>query len=144
MKVSQLSRLDRASVYTIEPDRSVLEAVRKLVQHNIGALPVCDGSCIKLFGIISERDILRLCAMQPLQDMKTLTVADVMTQEVIFCTPDDDIESVMRTMTQNRIRHLPILQDGRFVDIISIGDVVKAELSRSSKEAEYLREYVSG
>lgn len=144
MKVRQLTRLDRSSVYTIEPDRTVLEAVRKLVQHNIGALPVCDGSCVKLFGIITERDILRLCAMQPLQDMQTLKVSDVMTHEVIFGSPEDDIEKVMRTMTQNRIRHLPILEDGKFVDIISIGDVVKAELERSSQEAEYLREYVSG
>ncbi len=144
MKVRELSHSDRNSVYSITPERTMMDAVRKLVHHNIGALPVLNESGEKLLGIITERDVLRFCASQNLSLMEKTPVGDIMTTEVFVGTMDDDIESVMRTMTQRRIRHLPIIEDGRFADIISIGDVVKAKLEQSSEENSYLRKYVSG
>ena len=142
MKVGAITKLEDIELQTISPERSVQDAVARLVEHNIGALPVCadDG---RLVGIITERDVLRLVADRPVPDAVTSSVADAMTRELVIGVPDDDIEYVMRVMTEHRIRHLPILDGKRLAGIISIGDVVKAKMEESTTELRFLRDYVA-
>jgi CBS domain-containing protein len=129
---------------TITPDKTVQEAIKILNDHNIGALPVCKANG-ELAGIITERDILRLFGKPDCARALQQKVADVMTKNLIICVPDDSIENAMHVMTNNRIRHLPII-DGRrkLVGILSIGDVVKAKLDDASTEVRFLRDYVTG
>jgi CBS domain-containing protein len=127
-------------VATIEPESSIANAIRRLRGRGVGSLIVStDGETIQ--GIISERDVLRGLAQLggPVLDR---TVAEFMTPDVITCHPSDDAERVMSLMTENRIRHLPVVQAGRLVGIISIGDVVKAVLNETRSEAEAMRSYI--
>jgi CBS domain-containing protein len=131
-------------VFAIGPEASVQEAIEELVRRNIGALLVCDRDCTEgeqLLGIITERDVLRLCAVRrgPLDQIR---VADVMTRELITATPDDPVESVMGLLTEKRIRHLPVLSAGRLVGVVSIGDVVKAQYNRLAVENQFMKDYI--
>lgn len=142
MKIAGIRKLSKVKLQTIAPEKTVLDASRKLVQHNIGALPVCDGEG-QLVGIITERDILRVTAANG-GDALERRVAAVMSRRVHTCIADDDIETAMEVMTERRVRHLPVMRDGRLVNIISIGDLVKATLDESQEEIRHLREYVAG
>jgi CBS domain-containing protein len=141
MKIVEIDKLKRVKLQTIDPEKSVHDASRKLVQFNIGALPVCDAEG-GLIGIITERDILRATAKDG-SDALGLNVAAIMTRQVITCTDEEEVESAMEVMTERRIRHLPVLREGRLVNIISIGDLVKATLDESRQEIRYLRDYVA-
>ncbi len=143
MKVSDICKLKRVRLQTISPEHTVQEAIRKLVEFNIGALPVCDEDG-DLVGIISERDILRLAAGDDCHKVASMKVGAVMTRNLIIAVPSDRVDSVMHVMTERRIRHLPILEGRRLIDIISIGDVVKAKLDESDTEIRFLRDYVAG
>lgn len=142
MKVKDILKTKGSSVITIPEDQTVYAAITSLVEHGIGALMVLDKTG-QLVGIISERDILRV-SHSHLDDIKTILVKDVMTKDVIVGTPDDDLEYVERVMTDNRIRHLPIIAGKDLAGIISIGDVVKSQLKISTVENHYLRDYISG
>jgi CBS domain-containing protein len=135
MKVSVLLSKKGHRVITIRPEQSLREVVALLAAHNIGALVVAspDG---KVVGIISERDIIREAANR--EDIFDLPVADVMTKQVITAVPQDDLMSVVNTMTERRFRHLPILDSGRLVGIISIGDVVKFQRDQYRGEIDTL------
>jgi len=109
---------------TIRPDQDIATAVGLLADNNIGALLVVD-ELERLVGILSERDIVRRAAEDRL--VFDLPVAEVMTREVIVGVPSDDLMSVAHTMTERRFRHLPIVEDGRLLGLISIGDVLKAQ-----------------
>ena len=141
MKIVEIDKLKRVKLQTIEPETTVHDASRKLVQFNIGALPVCDAEGC-LIGIITERDILRATAKEG-SGALTLKVAAIMTRQVITCVDDEEVASAMQVMTERRIRHLPVLREGRLVNIISIGDLVKATLDESRQEIRYLRDYVA-
>ena len=142
MKVSDIVK--ERPLSTIAPDKTVQEAIRILNQHNIGALPVCDEKG-ELAGIITERDVLRLCDGGDVAKGLQQKVSAVMTKNLIICVPDDSIENAMRVMTNKRIRHLPIIGEGRrLVGILSIGDIVKAKLDDASTEIRFLRDYVTG
>lgn len=143
MKVGDISKLAAIELQTISPDRPVQEAVARLVEYNIGALPVCEQDG-RVVGIITERDVLRLVGDQSVASAMGKTVGDVMTRDLVIGVPDDDIGYVMRVMTERRIRHLPILDGDRLTGIISIGDVVKAKMEESSTELRFLRDYVAG
>jgi CBS domain-containing protein len=135
--------LDRKGhdVITITPDRSVLQAVELLVEHNIGGVVVVeDGS---LVGILTERDVLRLTARTP-GALDGLTVAETMTRELVTGLADDDMLDVMGLMTRRRIRHLPILDEGRLAGIVSIGDLVNACRRTAEEENQHMREYIQG
>lgn len=134
-------------VYTIDPDATLQDVVEELVQHNIGALVVCrrdpEQGQENILGIITERDILRRCAFsdRPLKDVR---VEEVMSRNLITARPDHTIEQAMQIMTNNRIRHLPVVVDGRLVGIISIGDAVKAELEQLAIENRFMKDYIQG
>jgi CBS domain-containing protein len=134
------------TVYTISPDAPLEEVARTLVEHNVGSLVVCrrgDSGRDRLAGIITERDLLHCCALSE-TSWKETKVSEVMTTEVITGSPSDAVEEVMGLMTKRRIRHLPILSEGRLVGMVSIGDVVKAQHDRLAMENRFMKDYIRG
>lgn len=136
MKIDTILATKGMNVVTIQPQRSLKEAVRLLERHNIGALVVVNESGMPI-GIISERDIVRQAARDD-KDLLTRPVSAVMTRNVVTGSPQDDLQSVLRTMTEKHFRHLPIMDQGRLAGIISIGDVVKAQITEYQGEIETL------
>jgi len=133
-------------VYTIRSDASLADVVQKLVKNNCGSLVVCDSDCDeseRLMGIITERDILRACAAGR-APLERTTVAEVMTRDMLVGSPHDSVEDAMGLMTVNRIRHLPVVEDGQLLGLISIGDVVKTQHDRLTMENHYLKSYLHG
>jgi uncharacterized protein len=141
MKIRDILRTKGHDVITIAPDQPVLAAVRVLSEHRIGALVVRSEGGID--GIISERDVLNLAAGDPARLTDT-PVADVMTSNVIVGVPEDDLDYVMNIMTNNRIRHLPVVEGERLVGLVSIGDVVNAVRRSVEAENRHLKEYIQG
>ena len=142
MDVETILRSKGRGVATIGPEVSVGAAVNELVSRNIGALVVSvDGETVD--GIISERDIVHALAMRG-TDLMALKVGEVMTQPVITCDPADSIDRLMAEMTNRRIRHFPVVRDGRLCGIVSIGDVVKTRLDEAEYEARSLRSFIAG
>lgn len=142
MKIRDIRKSKPAALQTISPEKTVHQAIQQLCKFNIGALPVVDGET--LVGIITERDVLRLCARDDCRDALSTPIRDAMTSHLVIGVADDTLDYVMRVMTDRRIRHLPILDDRRLVDIISIGDVVKAQYEEKETEIRYLRDYMNG
>ncbi len=142
MKIKDILRQKGATVHTIDPDRTIQDAMAFLVEHNIGSLVVREESG-EIVGIITERDILRHCAAGSHKPDRT-PVRDAMTAELIIGVPDDDISYVMGIMTKNRIRHLPVMDGDRLEGIISIGDVVNAHLRATEFENRLLKDYIHG
>lgn len=135
--------LDRKgdSVVTIEPDRTVHDAMRILVENNIGSVIVTrDGSTV---GILTERDVLRLGAANP-ESLASTLVGEAMTRELVVGVADDLVEYAASVMTSNRIRHLPIMDGERLTGVLSIGDVVNALKQEKEVENRYLRDYIQG
>ncbi len=129
------------TVETVRPQATVQQLVDELVEHNIGATVVSDDG-EQVLGIVSERDVVRLLrdGRAPLDTI----VADVMTTEVHVCEPEDSLEDVMRLMTDQRIRHVPVVTNGRLAGLVSIGDAVKARMSELEFERDQLTTYVTG
>ena len=127
------------SVVTISPDATVRELVGLLAEHNVGALVVSqDGE--RVSGIVSERDVVRrLHADDAVLDAP---VSMIMTEDVRTCTGSDGLTDLMQTMTEHRIRHVPVVADGRLTGIISIGDVVKNRIGELEFERDQLDHYV--
>jgi CBS domain-containing protein len=128
-------------VFTTEPQEKLSVVVKQLVYHRCGSLLVCRGE--DLVGIITERDILRASATEG-YNLETTTVAELMTTDLVTGTLDDSISETMGLLTERRIRHLPILEDGKLAGMISIGDVVKAQYAKLSIENHYLKSYIQG
>jgi CBS domain-containing protein len=127
------------TVITIGPDAGVRELLALLAEHNVGALIVSsDGE--SLDGIVSERDVVR--ALHNEGTVVNNTVRAIMTELVETCSPSDQLDDLMETMTRRRIRHVPVVQDGKLVGIISIGDVVKHKMSQLQFERDQLDSYV--
>ena len=126
-------------VYTTTPETKLSEVAKKLVHYQCGSLLVCDGD--RLVGIITERDLLRVSATDG-QDLESTPVSEVMTGNLVTGTPNDSISQTMGLLTEQRIRHLPILEDDKLVGIISIGDVVKAQYAELTIENHYLKSYI--
>ncbi len=139
--VAQLLRTKGQNVWSILPTATVHDALALMAEKDIGALVVVDGK--KLAGIISERDYARRVALVGVVSNDT-PVRDIMTQEVITVSPEDTIERCMALMTAHRIRHLPVLDEGKLVGVISIGDVVKAQISEKEAAIGDLERYISG
>ena len=142
MTLYDILRVKGSRVWTIREDQTVDEALRILVHHKIGALPVLDDEA-RIAGIISERDIIRGCYENG-RGLASMPVAWLMTRRVITASPEDEISEIMAVMTEHRIRHVPVMRDGRLQGIVSIGDVVKAQLSDSGDQIRYLKEFIYG
>ncbi len=142
MTVRDLLFAKGREVVTIHPEKSLRTAMGLMIEYHIGSLPVVfiDGA---LVGIVTERDIFRFMHHSR-GDMSHAIVADVMTQEVIVGIPDDSVEYIAKVITQNRIRHIPIVENSRLVGLVSIGDVVKARLEDVTATNRYLMEYING
>lgn len=136
MKVRNILTTKGTNVITIRPEQSLQEAARLLAEYNIGAL-VALNETGQVVGIISERDIIRTTARQA--DAFSRPVGEVMTKNVITGLPNDDLVSVMHTMTEKRFRHLPIVEQGELVGIISIGDIVKSQRDQYKGELDTLQ-----
>lgn len=128
-------------VFKTHPGATLAEVVADLVRHNCGSLVVCEGET--MVGIITERDILRACATSG-GLLHNLPVEKHMSRQVTTGAPLDEVETVMGQMTEMRIRHMPVLDDGRLVGMISIGDVVKAHHDSLCLENHYLKSYLQG
>jgi CBS domain-containing protein len=136
MKVKTILATKGTTVVTTRPDQLIREAIELLSLHNIGTLVVVDSNN-RLIGIISERDIVREAAHN--ESFLTRSIGEVMTQAVLTGTPQDDVRSVLQTMTNKRFRHLPIIDRGNLIGIVSIGDLVKAQLEEYEGEIDTLQ-----
>lgn len=130
-----------SKVWTIPADATVYEAIQLMADKNIGALLVTDRG--RLEGVFSERDYTRKVALQGRSSKDTL-VREILTDRVIAARPEDTIEACMRVMTENRIRHLPVLEDDRVVGIVSIGDLVNWIISAQNVAITQLESYITG
>lgn len=144
MKIKDILAVKGNKVTTIKASQSVREALRLLVAEGIGSLVVLSAKTGSVAGILSERDIVRGLDAAKKAEWMNIPVSDLMTRKIIVCTPKDEIEDIMSVMTERRIRHIPVMEDGRLEGIISIGDVVKALLKHSEHEIRYLKEYMYG
>ncbi len=136
MNIAHVLARKGGHVFTIPPEQTIREALVLLARHNIGALVVVDKND-RPTGIISERDIVRAAVRD--EHLFGRPVRDLMTKDVIAGTPEDDLRAVAHTMTEKRIRHLPVVVGGRLVGIVSIGDVVKAQRDQYEGEIETLQ-----
>jgi CBS domain-containing protein len=139
MIVRHIIELKGRTVYALPPEAPVIDAVRMMADKHVGALLVMRGE--SLAGIVSERDYARKVVLKGRSSSDT-PVADIMTASVITVSPDDTLESCMRVVTEKRIRHLPVVDRGKVVGVISIGDLVKHLLEEKEKTIEQLQEYI--
>ncbi|MFQ5398545.1 MAG: CBS domain-containing protein [Anaerolineae bacterium] len=135
MKVRTVLATKGTNVITIGPKQSVMEAVKTLASHRIGAVVVVDAAGVPV-GIVSERDVVRRAAVD--EHVLTRRVEEIMTKELVTGVPQDDLHSVAHIMTERRFRHLPIVEGSELVGIVSIGDVLKAERDRYRGEIDTL------
>lgn len=135
MKVRNILATKKGNIITIGADEPVRQAISLLVKHRIGALLIVDGAG-KLVGILSERDIMRSAATD--EHLFGRPVSDIMTREVIVGMPQDDVIAVAHTMLEKRFRHLPIMDEGHLIGIISIGDVLKIQRDAYRGEVDTL------
>lgn len=128
-------------VLSIAPDASVLDAVRLMAEKGIGALIVLEGDA--LVGVVTERDYARKVILKG-RSSRTTAVRDIMTADVVTTSSDQTVEQCMNTVTELRIRHLPVVDDGRLTGIISIGDLVKGVIADQQEAIEHLQQYING
>ncbi|GAC1471026.1 MAG: CBS domain-containing protein [Isosphaeraceae bacterium] len=142
MQVRDVLKAKSGLLITIEPDASVTEAIGRLVQHNIGSLPVVDGQGL-LLGIFSERDVLRGIHNRG-EGFGRVRVSEVMTPNPVTCNLDDDVNDVMGKMSERRIAKVPVLSGEQLVGIVSVGDVIKVMFERVKSENHHLMTYIHG
>jgi CBS domain-containing protein len=141
LTVSQFLKEKGNLVWSIRPDETVYTALQIMAEKNIGALVVLEGG--HLVGIMSERDYARKVVLQGKTSVNT-PVREIMTEKVITINTSHTLGGCMEMMTQSRIRHLPVVQDGKVLGVVSIGDVVKAVISHQAFVIEQLENYISG
>ena len=141
MQVSTILETKGDLVATISRTATIASAVAELVRHRVGALVVSPGDGT-IEGIVSERDIVR-CLSEIHGDLLEQPVYTLMSTSVHQCSPDDTIDSIMNLMTEERIRHVPVVSDGLLCGIISIGDVVKSRIGELEKDRNELMEYIT-
>ncbi len=129
-----------AELLTIASDASVFDAVKLMVDANVGSLLVTVGGRIE--GIVTERDYLRRVTLEGRTDEET-PVSEIMSTPLIVVTPDKSVDECMSVMTEKRIRHMPVVENGEVVGVVSIGDVVKFKTSQQNYQIQYLTDYIS-
>jgi len=139
--IRQLLNKKGHQVWAISPDATVYQALETMANKDVGAVLVMEGD--QLLGIFSERDYARRCILRNRKSRETL-VKDLMTTNVVTIAPNATIDDAMALMTRYRIRHLPVVEDGKVVGVISIGDVVKAVIENQEHLISHLEDYISG
>lgn len=140
MNIAHILARKGIKVITIRPDQSIRQALGLLAEHNIGALVVVDEG-LRPVGILSERDIVREAARS--DAVFARRVSELMTRQVIVGVPEDDLQAVVHTMTEKRIRHLPVVEKGKLVGIVSIGDIVKTQRDQYEGLVDTLQSQIS-
>jgi CBS domain-containing protein len=140
-RISEILRGKGADVLKIDASATVFDAIKKIVDKNVGSILVTEGE--EVVGIMTERDYLRKIAVLGRTSHETL-VSEIMTSPLVYVTPETTIEESMAIMTDRRIRHLPVVENEDVVGIISIGDLVKFQSREQSFQIQYLTEYISG
>ncbi len=140
MKVKEILRAKGSGVITIKPEAPVRELVDLLTKNSVGALVVVDDSD-NICGIVTERDVLRRCLKASEPDL-SVPIRSIMTTDVIVGVPEDDVDYVMNVITDNKMRHLPIVTGKKLVGIVSIGDIVKSMLKEIEFENRHLKDYI--
>jgi CBS domain-containing protein len=147
MRIRDILRQKGGGVVTIEPGRTVQEAILRLNERGIGSL-VVTGAGGQVVGIMTERDVLVQCGERCIRDPEQCkcpaTVGDVMTTDLVTGSPDDEIGYVMAMMTKHRVRHLPVIEEGQLAGIVSIGDVVYSHLKSTEFQNQMLMDYIHG
>jgi CBS domain-containing protein len=129
------------AIYAIEPNKPVLEAIRMMADKYVGALLVMDGG--QLVGIISERDYARKVILLGRSSAET-PLREIMSSPVTTVTPGDSVNHCMKLMTDKRMRHLPVVENGKVIGMLSIGDLVKAVIDDQAEQLEQLQRYIAG
>lgn len=140
MRIAGILQGKGDAVASVAPGASVQDIVGELTTRRIGALLVLDGESV--VGVVSERDVVRGLAGHQ-GDVLGLKARDIMTSPVIMIGPDDSVAGAMELMTDRRIRHLPVVESGRLVGLVSIGDLVKARIEEAEREALALKDYIA-
>ena len=144
MLLQDILAVKGTAVFTTSPHTTLADVVRQMVDHKVGSMLVCVrdvGLGERLVGIITERDMLR-CFAAGRCDLTSLTVAEVMTTELITAQPTDSVTDLMGIMTTHRIRHVPVVSGERLVGMVSIGDLLKAQHDHLVAENQFMREYI--
>ncbi|WP_458071371.1 CBS domain-containing protein [Rhodanobacter sp. BL-MT-08] len=139
-QVRHLLESKGSTIFTIAPEAPVLDAIRQMAEHRVGALLVMRGE--QLLGIVSERDYARNVILQGRSSAET-AVSDIMRIEPLTVAPDTDVFDCMRLCTDSRVRHLPVISDNAVVGLISIGDLVKAVIDAQAEQIEHLQRYIT-
>ena len=139
MHVRQLLDRKGREVFSVRPEAAVLEAIRMMAERHVGALLVMQGD--KLAGIVSERDYARKVILMGRSSADT-PVRDIMSTPVLTVQPEATVERCMQIMTEHRVRHLPVAEQGRIVGMVSIGDLVKAVIAEQQQQIEQLESYI--
>jgi len=140
MRIADVLRNKGAAVATITPETSVSGLLTELSVHNIGAMVVVSPDGV--IGIVSERDVVRALQTRG-ADLLRLPVSEIMTTFVATCTPNDTVDSLSVLMTTKRVRHIPVMENGRLTGIVSIGDVVKLRMEELEAQQEQLQAYIT-
>jgi len=141
MTVARILAEKGRSVFTTEPHRSLREVIGMLAERGVGAVVVADAG-MNVLGILSERDVVRVIAQNGAAALDE-QVSRFMTPKVTTVTREATVDQLMETMTEGRFRHLPVVEEGRLIGIVSIGDVVKRHVSAIDSERQALREYIA-
>ncbi|HEX7768855.1 MAG TPA: CBS domain-containing protein [Dokdonella sp.] len=141
LQVKHLIAEKGSQVHAIGPDEPVLAAIESMADRYIGALLVMRGD--ELVGIVSERDYARKVVLKGRSSSAT-PVRDIMTSPVISVGPNDSVDTCMRLCTDSRVRHLPVVDGGKVIGVVSIGDLVKAVISEQGEQIEQLQRYIAG
>jgi CBS domain-containing protein len=139
-QVRHLLESKGSNIFSIAPDAPVLEAIKHMAEHRIGALLVMRGD--ELVGVVSERDYARKVILQGRSSAQT-AVSDIMSSEPLTVGPDTDVFDCMRLCTDSRVRHLPVIDGSKVIGVISIGDLVKAVIDAQADQIEHLQRYIT-
>ncbi|THB79177.1 MAG: CBS domain-containing protein [Desulfobulbaceae bacterium] len=142
MKAKEILAEKGTRVITIHKDNLLIDVTSYFFANRIGSLVVVD-KYDKILGIVAPNDVLKALHHHP-DRVSEMVVSEIMTEDVIVAMPDEDIERMMAIMTENRIRHIPIIENGKLAGIVSIGDVVKALMTVQDVEINYLKDYIEG
>jgi CBS domain-containing protein len=140
MRIADVLRGKGGAVVTIKPDATVAELLAGLAEHNIGAMVVAGAEGVD--GIVSERDVVRQLHSHG-ASVLSRPVETIMTSVVSTCSKEDTVDSLTLLMTENRVRHVPVLEDGELIGIVSIGDVVKTRMEELESEHQQLQSYIT-